>query len=195
MLICYNLPMKRRLSKGFTLIELLVVIAIIGLLATMSIVAFSNATKKARDTKRISDIKQIEKALELYKDQYGQYPDNNDVADGAGGWDVGCLGGPSAGDDFISPLKTSGLLPRTACDPRATTISTGYLYYRYPAGTSGCDATRGAFYVLVAQTGESVPAPSPNSPGWSCPSRDWTIAAGIGLGGSTPFWVTGTFEN
>jgi len=187
--------MKRRLDKGFTLIELLVVIAIIGLLATLSIVAFSSATKKARDAKRLSDMKQIMTALELYKDQYGQYPDNTDADAGAGGYDVGCYGGPSTGDDFISPLKSSGLLPRTACDPRATTISTGYLYYKYPAGSYGCVASRGAFYVLIAQTSEASSAPSANSPGWSCSGRDWGTAAGIGLGGSTPFWVTGAFEN
>ncbi len=60
--------------RGFTLIELLVVIAIIGLLATMAVVAFGNAQQKARDAKRKSDLKQISKAIELYYDEYGNYP-------------------------------------------------------------------------------------------------------------------------
>jgi prepilin-type N-terminal cleavage/methylation domain-containing protein len=64
--------MKSR--SGFTLIELLVVIAIIGLLATVSVVAFSNAQKKARDTRRMSDLRQISKIVELYYDENGQYP-------------------------------------------------------------------------------------------------------------------------
>jgi prepilin-type N-terminal cleavage/methylation domain-containing protein len=186
--------MKRRATHGFTLIELLVVIAIIGLLGTLSIVAFSNSVKKARDTRRLSDMKQIMSALELYKDQYGTYPDVTDSDTGGGGYDAGCYGGPTAGDDFISQLKTSGILPRTVCDPKATTAPTTYLYYKYPAGTNGCDAARGAFYVLAVQTSDSSATPSPNSPGWACPTRDWSTAGGLGLG-TTPFWVTGAFEN
>lgn len=62
-------------SRGFTLIELLVVIAIIGLLATMAVVAFSGAQRKARDAKRLADVRQIRKALELYYDDNGLYPD------------------------------------------------------------------------------------------------------------------------
>ena len=59
---------------GFTLIELLVVIAIIGLLASFSIIAFNSARVKARDAKRKADISQIQKALEMYYNDYGTYP-------------------------------------------------------------------------------------------------------------------------
>lgn len=184
-------------ASGFTLIELLVVIAIIGLLSTLAVISFSNARSKARDAKRIADIKEIRTALELYKDQYGQYPDNIDTNDGAGGWDIGCLGGPSGGDQFIPQLSTSRILPRTLCDPTGTAITQGYLYYRYGAGSAGCDASRGAFYVLVAQVFESASGASPNSPGWSCPGRNWggVGGGGIGIGGPTPAYVTGAFEN
>ena len=61
-------------KNGFTLIELLVVIAIIGLLATLSILAINSARVQARDAKRKSDINQLQKALEMYYDDYGKYP-------------------------------------------------------------------------------------------------------------------------
>jgi prepilin-type N-terminal cleavage/methylation domain-containing protein len=182
--------------RGFTLIELLVVIAIIGLLATFAVVQLSNANKKARDARRLSDIKHIQTSLEMYRDQYGQYPDNTDMGDGAGGWDVGCLGGPSGGDIFIDPLRTSKVLGKTMCDPKGTGVTNTYLYYRYTAGTAGCDPARGAFYVLIAQASETGSGSAlPSSPGWSCPSRDWGTAAGVGVGGPTPAYATGAFEN
>ena len=64
----------RRAPQGFTLIEILVVIVIIGLLASIALVAFggargffAGATAKARLT-------DLETALEIYKQKYGEYP-------------------------------------------------------------------------------------------------------------------------
>jgi prepilin-type N-terminal cleavage/methylation domain-containing protein len=62
------------MKKGFTLIELLVVIAVIGLLATLSVIALSNARVKSRDAKRVADVRQIQKALELYYNDAQTYP-------------------------------------------------------------------------------------------------------------------------
>ncbi len=62
-------------KSGFTLVELLVVIAIIAILATLAIVALQQARKSARDAKRIADIRQMQTALELYYNDWGQYPD------------------------------------------------------------------------------------------------------------------------
>ncbi len=177
--------------KGFTLIELLVVVAIIGLLATIAILTYSDVQKKARDTLRLANIRRIRDALEIYKQNYGQYPDNID--NDCGGWDAGYFGS-MATDDFIPQLTTSGILGRVPGDPKFNACTTAFLYYRYPAGTSGCDATRGAFYVLVAMKFESISSPSPSSPGWSCPSRDWS-AADQAYPGGTAAYVTGQFEN
>lgn len=55
------------MKKAFTLIELLVVIAIIGILSSLFYPNFMAAREKARDSQRKSDLKQIQKALELYK--------------------------------------------------------------------------------------------------------------------------------
>lgn len=61
-----NVAMKQY-KFGFTLIELLVVIAIIGSLSAMLLPNFMAARERARDAQRKSDLKQIQKALELYK--------------------------------------------------------------------------------------------------------------------------------
>lgn len=56
-----------KLKKAFTLIELLVVIAIIGGLSALLVPNFMGARERARDAQRKSDLKQIQKALEMYK--------------------------------------------------------------------------------------------------------------------------------
>lgn len=55
------------MKRSFTLIELLVVIAIIGSLSAILLPNFMGARERARDSQRKSDLKQIQKALEMYK--------------------------------------------------------------------------------------------------------------------------------
>lgn len=74
---------NRNKNKGFTLIELLVVIAIIGLLSTISIIALNQARSKARDARRVADMHQLQTAIEMYYDIYGEYPPISDT-DGVG---------------------------------------------------------------------------------------------------------------
>jgi prepilin-type N-terminal cleavage/methylation domain-containing protein len=172
-----------KLNKGFTLIELLVVIAIIGVLSSIVMSSINNARSKARDTIRISEMLQIKNALELYRLTYNIYPSNTD--NDCGGWDIGFNGGESSGDTFISPLSTGGFI-QTPGDKINTSSCGGYRYYKYPAGTNGCDTSKGAFYVLGVVDMESSGSPYPTSPGWNCPTRNWQ---------NEMEWVTGSFEN
>ncbi|MBI3619581.1 prepilin-type N-terminal cleavage/methylation domain-containing protein [Candidatus Roizmanbacteria bacterium] len=55
------------MKRGFTLIELLVVIAVVGLLSGLLVPNFMAARQRARDGQRKSDLRQIQKALELYR--------------------------------------------------------------------------------------------------------------------------------
>lgn len=83
------------LKKGFTLIELLVVIAIISVMTALALPNFVSARERARDTQRKSDIRQIQKALELYKQDQTlpSYPATGDspftLADCGAIWQVG----------------------------------------------------------------------------------------------------------
>ena len=74
---------KKRLfsKKGFTLIELLVVIAIVGVLSSVVLVSLNTARDKSRYSHATSQLVEIEKALELYYSNNGQYP--ADVGPGA----------------------------------------------------------------------------------------------------------------
>ena len=168
-------------NKGFTLIELLVVIAIIGLLSSIVLVSMQGVRAKARDARRLSDMRQILLALQLYYDKYERYPSIS--ADGCcDGWDQG----PCGTDPFIGALTTEGLI-QTPTDPSggSGTGCYGYNYYRYSAGSYGCDSSRGAYFVLGVRDMETSCRPHPDSPGWSCPSRNWQNEFD---------WVIGDFE-
>lgn len=65
---------QKSVALGFTLIELLVVISIISVIAAVVIVQLNNSRSKTRDTQRRQILSQMAKALELYFDQYNQYP-------------------------------------------------------------------------------------------------------------------------
>lgn len=68
-------------NKGFTLIELLVVIGIIGLLSAVIVPNFMGARERSRDTQRKSDVRQLQKALEMYKDDQTPVPKYLTVAE------------------------------------------------------------------------------------------------------------------
>lgn len=62
-------------QKGFTLIELLVTMGIIAVLSGMAVFNFNQARMRARDVQRKSDLSQLQKVLELYKnDHKAKYP-------------------------------------------------------------------------------------------------------------------------
>jgi len=84
---CYNDLVRYYIKKhsGFTLIELLLVIGILGILSVIGLGTFSSMIIKGKDSRRKNDLAQIAKALELYKNDFGVYPDD----DNSGGL-VGC---------------------------------------------------------------------------------------------------------
>jgi type II secretion system protein G len=180
---CYNIFMKKT-SSGFTIVELLIVIVVIGILATITIVAYNGIQQRGRDAQRAQDIKSIAKALEIYKVQTGDYP----VAVGStgqGGWEMSVPTGSNT--DFLSVLRTSGVISKVPIDPVntgdfSTSGSKFYAYYRYPAGNASCDANRGPYYILLARTGES--GSSSGIPTFTC-----------GTYGSAGWISTGSFTN
>lgn len=179
------------MKKGFTLIELLVVISLIGLLSSIVLVGLEGARTQARDATRLSDVAQIKRALEIYRIDNGKYPgptsSYGECEGGCGCWDTSNVDNDGDGKPFIEPLVDEGLFSQVPTDPVGAGTCGGltYRYYRYEAGSYGCDASRGAYYVLGINDMEITGRPHPDSPGWSCSGRNWQGEFD---------WVIGGFE-
>lgn len=74
----------------------MVVVSIIGILASIVYANFNDARAQSRDKARMVALKEMQLALEFYKAQYGQYPQQ-----GCGGASQFAGPGPSSGTDFV----------------------------------------------------------------------------------------------
>ncbi|MBI4155874.1 MAG: type II secretion system protein [Candidatus Zambryskibacteria bacterium] len=96
---------------GFTLIELLVVIAIIGLLSSVVLASLNTARIKGRIAKRLSDMREIQKALELYYDANGSYPNPG------WGWRSQCASWSGLASNNVIPGIVPTYMPSFPADP------------------------------------------------------------------------------
>jgi general secretion pathway protein G len=143
---------KRKFLSGFTLIELLVVISIIGLLSTMAVYSFNNTRVKARDAKRMSDLKQIQKALELYFDDFGTYPSETYCDSSIGSCGTAC---PCGGTDWQyttanyigRSLRDNNILKDLPIDP--INDSTYYYSYEPECNQGRCPSPWGCCYYTL----------------------------------------------
>jgi general secretion pathway protein G len=63
------------LASGFTLIELLVVVAVIAILAGITLAAMGGVQQKAARDRTKAEVAAIANALEAYRSQNGEYPE------------------------------------------------------------------------------------------------------------------------
>ncbi len=89
---------NKKRKGGFTLVELIVVIAILGILSGIGLTSFRTSQMKSRDAKRKSDLEQVQRALEMYYNDVGAYP--NSTAQG------GTIGSFSWGVEFKDAKNT-----------------------------------------------------------------------------------------
>ncbi|MGI6278509.1 MAG: type IV pilin protein [Patescibacteria group bacterium] len=68
--------MKLMKKPAFTLIELLIAVVIIGILAAIGLGQFYTAQIRARDAQRKDNLSSVAKALEMYYNDQGRYPDD-----------------------------------------------------------------------------------------------------------------------
>ena len=180
---------QKYVSRGFTLIELLVVTSIVALLASVVIATLQEARKKGVDASKIRDMHEFTTALQFYYDTHNQYPEHDstwDIANNAFGWDVGS----GINNSRILLRENTDILNYISKTPQDPTedAGDGYRYHRYSAGSNGCDASKGPFYVLGIVDMVSSPGTHSASPGFSCPGYDWEV------NGPGFEWVTGKFE-
>ena len=185
----------KKTTTGFTIVELLIVVVVIAILAAVSMVAYTGIQGRARDSQRLQDMNTIVKALEMYRVQNGRYPNAVATQPTAtiGGYELSA--GPDGPTDFLRALVTSNTISQVPVDPINQHVSGGvnssnriYVYIRMAAGSWGCDASKGAFYIVAIQRMDTVAvgAKHSTSPGFTCPNVNPTYMFA---------WVTGRFEN
>jgi len=114
---------KNTNKSAFTLLELLVVISIIGLLSTLAVVALSSSRTKARDAKRVTEVNQMVKAIELYYDKKGYYPEYTTS--------LRCNSSTS-----LTGLVAENIMAFIPVDPKNTSTAPRYCYEYLGMGTS-----------------------------------------------------------
>ncbi len=132
----FNLNIMLKQKKAFTLIELLVVIAIIGILATLAVVALQQTRSRARDSKRVADMKQTQTALELFFNENGRYPTEEE-------WSSGAIESESSDNVFMYSIPFAP----TPADGDCLEASNSYVYI---------PANDGSTYVINFCTGGQV---------------------------------------
>lgn len=96
----------RRATEGFTLIELLVTIGIVSLLASLLVANVRIGRMRGRDARRKADLRQTFLALQLYYDEFGNYPVTDDSSSGGGGGGGG--GGKGKKKGWLKNGKSKG---------------------------------------------------------------------------------------
>jgi prepilin-type N-terminal cleavage/methylation domain-containing protein len=166
--------MLRQKLSGFTIVELIVVIVVIVILATITAASYNGIQTKARDAARADSIAKIKEALDLYLVKNGRYPSATPNPGANGGWEASI----DVSGTFMEHVAQYGPPGGMPVDPVNDTTYR-FLYYRYPAGNGGCDASKGGFYVLIARFESASYKPAGNSAVGECssPQGQWSDGA------------------
>ncbi len=130
-----------KLQKSFAIV-------IVACVAILFFSSFDDIQAKARDTRRMAAVSDISRALDLYYDRYGSYPDVLDKD--YGDWDTTFE--PGGGKvEFISQLLKEGILNSVPRDPINNKVYF-YRYKRFAQGSFGCAKSFIIFQVFNFET-------------------------------------------
>lgn len=122
-------PNRAKRAKGFTLVELLIVVIILAILAAIIIPQFASSTDDARLAALDSTLSNIRAAIDLYRQQHGEYP--GDLTAVAGAACTGTVGtgtggnGATAATAFLEQMSMYTDLDGKACSKADTGFDFG----------------------------------------------------------------------
>jgi len=152
-----RLNSSSKLRKSFALI-------IVACVMIIFFVGMDDIRAKVRDNKRKADLSEIAKALELYYDRYGSYPEVMD--DDWQGWDASYE--PEGQQfEFLRVLTQRGILSADPKDPY-NDASYFYRYRHFKEGEYGCNDP---YYILQVVNFETVQDQHGSG---HCPEKDFT---------------------
>ncbi len=136
--------------SGFTIVELLIVVVVIGILAAIVTVAYTGIQSAARDSSRIATLNQLQKAIELYYVENGDYPH---ILHGLG-YESSC-GSQTDNWGHCDRLKTltDALAPYAKFDPTELSVPSGGFYYAYASQANDNYQTYGLMVQLEGDGG------------------------------------------
>ena len=159
-----------KFRRGFTLIELLVVIAIIGILSAVVLTSLNSARDKSRDARRKAELAEIQKAIEMYANDYGHYPcENASLCSEQSKNANGEIGEGSGLDTLLAPYMRT--IPHDPLGPGNDT------YYYYYDGQQNCTKD-GVFRTIAVIFAHSLETPSSVNASVFCDS--WGGEGGAG---------------
>lgn len=172
--------LRKKRPGGFTLIELLVVIAIIAILAALVLSTAGSIQKKAARSRAEAEVNALSTALESYKTEYGDYPENS--LSGSAGSSV-LYNALVLSNSTLNPLgkvffePTKGILSSSNYQSSANYFVDpfGVSYeYRYKSGTNLPSNNSGVgFFDLWSFGGVTGSKATTNSTNWVFWIKNW----------------------
>ena len=152
-----------RRQSGFTLVELLIVAIILAILAAIIIPQFASTTTDAQESALRADVAAMRAAMDLYRQQHGEYPGTSLATGGT------CTGGAAGTGAALSQAallsqltRYSNLAGQTCTLPLATFPFGPYLQIEDIPNNPISNLNT----VVIQNTGDLAMAPDAGSNGW-----------------------------
>jgi prepilin-type N-terminal cleavage/methylation domain-containing protein len=149
-----NIRDRKVSNQGFTIVELLIVVVVIAILAAITIVSYNGITSRANASSAKSTAASLQKKIELYNTEVGNYPVNlTDLSgDSSKSYYVSSSAYGNSAPTATSSASTYGTtyVQLRACRSSTATLSTSnvngtqIIYYNFDGAATATFAYLGA---------------------------------------------------